>query len=161
VAIPDGILTAKLFPHRLNFTFMARTWIYIGYPSSDNAGSTATLGQLFGSGVHHHPPLPDTNNLKETNALALFASPDGRDGRDGSIEIRQDAEIHFGQLDADQKLKVQPSPLDGTWIHLIKGGIKLLGESLTAGDSAGIDRSENGLQLTATDDAEFLLFRLS
>lgn len=100
----------------------------------------------------------DTNNLKETNALALFASPDGRDG---SIQIRQDAEIHFGQLETGRKLAVPPSSLDGTWIHLIKGGIKLLGESLTTGDSARIDQSGNGFELTASDDAEFLLFRLS
>lgn len=100
----------------------------------------------------------DANKLKEANGLALFASPDGRNG---SISIRQNAEIHFGQLDAGQTLTVPPSELDGAWIHVIKGGINILGDTLNPGDSAAIDRSAMGFPIAASEDAEFLLFRLA
>ena len=100
----------------------------------------------------------DANRLKRPNGLALFAASDGRDG---SMAIRQDAEIHFGQLDAGRSLTVPAAAFDGAWIHVIRGGIDLLGETLAPGDSAAIDDSAGGFPVTATADAEFLLFRLA
>lgn len=100
----------------------------------------------------------DANELKQPNGLALFASPDGRDG---SMQIRQQAEIHFGQLDAGREFTMPPSEFDGTWIHLIKGGITIQDATLKPGDSAAIDDSAGGFSITATENAEFLLFRLA
>ncbi len=100
----------------------------------------------------------DANQLRQPNALALLASPDGRHG---SMGIRQNAEIHFGQLDAGQTLTVPPSELDGAWVHVIRGGIMILDGTLNPGDSASIDHSASGFPIAATEDAEFLLFRLS
>jgi len=100
----------------------------------------------------------DANTLKLPNGLALFASPDGRDG---SMPIRQQAEIHFGQLDAGNELTVPTSEFDGAWLHLIKGGIKISDATLNSGDSAAIDDSAEGFPVSATEDAEFLLFRLA
>lgn len=99
----------------------------------------------------------NANQLKKNNTLTLFASPDGRDS---SFSMRQNAEIYFGNLDANHSLEVPPSDLDGTWIHLIKGELSLLDESLHPGDSAAIDHSSPGFSLQANQDAEFLLFKL-
>lgn len=100
----------------------------------------------------------DANRLKQPNGLALLASPDGRDG---SMQIRQQAEIHFGQLDAGRPLAVPPAELGGAWIHVIKGGINIQNATLSPGDSAAVDDSANGFPVAATKDAEFLLFRLA
>lgn len=100
----------------------------------------------------------DANQLKQDNALTLFASPDGRDG---SFAMRQNAEILFGNLAATQSLHVPPSPLDGIWIHLIKGELQVLGASLQPGDSGSIEHAAVGFPLKAAKDAEFLLFRLA
>lgn len=47
----------------------------------------------------------DTRGLRKKNALTLFASAGGRDG---SIAMRQDAEVHYGHLGKDQSLPLTP-----------------------------------------------------
>ena len=100
----------------------------------------------------------NANQLKRENALTLFASGDGRDG---SFAMRQHAEIYFGNLSAGHSLDVPASELDGTWLHLIKGQVSFLGDSLQPGDSVSIDHSAPGFSLAAFEDAEFLLFKLA
>ncbi len=75
--------------------------------------------------------------------------------------MRQNAEIYFGILAANQQLPAPLSELDGTWIHLIKGQLPLLGGSLAPGDSASIDHSAPGFALEASENAEFLLFGIN
>jgi len=99
----------------------------------------------------------DTNALEPNGGLTLFASGDGRDG---SIQMRQNAEIYFGKLASDQTAKVEPSgTLDHTWLHLISGELSVDGNRLAPGDGAAISTSQ--FELEAGEDSEFLLFRLS
>lgn len=104
------------------------------------------------------PRYADMNpaQLKRENALALFASPDGHDG---SIAMRQNAEIHFGHLHADRALTVpDDARYPAHWIHVISGELKIADESLSPGDGAAIDATT--FDITAAADSEFLLFRL-
>lgn len=99
----------------------------------------------------------DTNALKKKNALTLFASGNGKDG---SFEMRQNAEIYFGQLDADASLTQDCSDeLPHMWLQMIKGELELAGNTLQAGDAAMLEHT--ALDLHAKSDSEFLLFQLS
>jgi redox-sensitive bicupin YhaK (pirin superfamily) len=97
------------------------------------------------------------STLDRQDGLALLASPDGREG---SIAIRQNAEVLHGSLRSAQAITlpvITGRPF--TWLQLIKGELTLGDESLAAGDAAAIDHT--ALAFTAKSDAEFLLFRLS
>jgi len=104
----------------------------------------------------------DTTKNRIQNGLLLLVSPDGEKG---SIEIRQDAQIYFGDLKAEASIEV---PADEkypySWIQMIRGAVKVEGIDLVAGDGAGIEGTENegpAFTIISTADAEFLLFRLS
>lgn len=102
--------------------------------------------------------------LAKPNALTLLYSGDGRDG---STEIRQNAEISFGQAEigssgAEQTLKVEASEsMPHAWVQVISGGISVLGESLGTADGLAIEDAADGFEITASIDCKFLLFRLS
>ncbi len=73
--------------------------------------------------------------------LQLIISPDGRDG---SLQIRQQAELYQLRLDADSQLSYQAKPGRKLYVHLIEGELQLQSglqqASLAAGD--GIKISE-------------------
>ena len=104
----------------------------------------------------------DTNALKQKNALTLFASGNGRDG---SVKMRQNAEIYFGQISADRSITHDiTSSLPHAWIQMIKGSLKRGNSTLHAGDRASLDDAainNTGLHLLAESDSEFLLFLLA
>lgn len=137
----SGVHHSEFNPSPENPTELLQIWI-----TPDQPGGEPRYGDM------------DTNQLKKENGLTLFAS---RDGRDGSFAMRQDADILFGHLEAGATLPVPASELDGAWIHLIKGQLSLLGEELRPGDSAGIDHVGPGFEIEASEDAEFLFFRLA
>ncbi|MEM9237004.1 MAG: pirin family protein [Verrucomicrobiota bacterium] len=89
------------------------------------------------------------------DGLSLIALPDGREG---SIAIRQQAELSFGKLSRGTSLQPESSR-NRHWLHLISGQVSIDGESLEPGDGAAIDGPVP--ELTATEDAEFLLFSLA
>lgn len=99
----------------------------------------------------------DTNTLKRPNDLTLFASGTGRNN---SIQIRQDAEIHFGQLETGHQLDLPTnSKLPYTWLQMIHGEITLGNTSLKSGDAFNLEGQ--AIKITATTNSQFLLFQLS
>ena len=113
--------------------------------------------------------LPDEPNLEPSyeeksfplderrNSLRLLGS---RDARDGSVLIHQDVDLYGGLLDDGQTLRFEPAEGRHVWIQLIRGGLEVNGHALTAGDAIAISE-ESRLALTATGEAEFLLFDLA
>ncbi|BDS08925.1 quercetin 2,3-dioxygenase [Oceaniferula spumae] len=98
----------------------------------------------------------DTNAIKQNNALTLFASGDGKNG---SFEMRQHAEIYFGQLETGATLTQDCNDqLPHMWLQMIKGELELDGNILHAGDAVALENSQLALQ--AKSDSEFLLFQL-
>ena len=97
------------------------------------------------------------SSIDRQDGLALLASPDGREG---SIAIRQNAELLHGSLRSAQAITLPlVSERPYTWLQLIKGELTLGDKSLAAGDAAALDHTS--FELSAISDAEFLLFRLS
>jgi redox-sensitive bicupin YhaK (pirin superfamily) len=75
-------------------------------------------------------------------------------------EMRQDARVMLGKLNAGQKIGFTHDAARGIWIQVVRGGVNVMGETLAAGDGASIDDAA-AIELAAgADGAEFLLFSL-
>jgi redox-sensitive bicupin YhaK (pirin superfamily) len=91
------------------------------------------------------------------NRWQLVASPDGADG---SLSIEQDARILLATLSADRKLSYDLLPSRHAWLQVLRGGVKLNGETLDAGDGAALT-NESQLNIVANEPAELMLFDLA
>lgn len=111
---------------------------------------------------------PDKRNLKpgyeqkafpaaeRRNRLRLVASPDGRDG---SVTIHQDAELYTTLLSRGSRVRHDLKSDRFAWVQVASGAVSLNGQALSAGDGAKVS-GEKALELTATGDAEVLVFDL-
>lgn len=90
------------------------------------------------------------------NRLQPLASPDGRDG---SLEIGQDAVILGGLLDAGKEASYPLKAGRTGWVQLVAGKLRVGAETLEAGDGLALAEAD-GVTLKAEEGAEFLLFDL-
>ncbi|MEM9159424.1 MAG: pirin family protein [Verrucomicrobiota bacterium] len=138
----DGVLHSEFNPSSDKPTHLYQIWIKPKY--------------VGGSPRYAEKSLRDK---VEDNSLNLLFSGDGRDG---STEIRQDAEIHFGSLNARNSVTVPASSrTPHAWVQVISGELKVLGENLSTGDGLAIENAEEGFEITTDDDSKFLVFRLA
>jgi redox-sensitive bicupin YhaK (pirin superfamily) len=91
------------------------------------------------------------------NQWQLVASPDGRQD---SMRIHQDALLLTAHVDANVTMGYEFAPQRHGWLHVIRGSAKLGEQVLNAGDAVALS-DEQRLQLTATANAEVLLFDLA
>ena len=91
------------------------------------------------------------------NALTLVLAGEPKEG---AIEIRADADVYFGQLEAGKNIVHQAAENRAQWLHVIKGELSVAGESFKVGDGAAFENYPT-LEITATADAQFLLFDLA
>jgi redox-sensitive bicupin YhaK (pirin superfamily) len=91
------------------------------------------------------------------NELTLVLSGEARDG---AIEIRADADVYFGQLDAGKELAHRPPTGRTQWLHVIAGEVSVSGESLKPGDGTAFENFDT-LEIRSHADAQFLLFDLN
>jgi hypothetical protein len=89
--------------------------------------------------------------------LRLIASPDGREG---SVTIRQDANLYATILDADDRVDFQQRAGRRTYVHVIRGEVSVNGQPLAGGDALKID-GEAKVSLEKARDAEVLVFDLA
>ena len=88
--------------------------------------------------------------------LRLIASPDGRDG---SVTVHQDAEVHAALLAAGQRVALELRPGRGAWIHVARGAATVAGQALGAGDAIAVEEPGT-VEIVGRDDAEILAFDL-
>jgi len=88
--------------------------------------------------------------------LFLIAS---RYGREGSITIHQDVALCALLLAAGARVQHALAPSRHAWVHIARGALTLNNLPLVTGDGAAVT-DETLLTLTATDQAEVLLFDL-
>jgi quercetin 2,3-dioxygenase len=97
---------------------------------------------------------PDTRR----GQLKLVASPDAAEG---SLTLHQDVKLYAGLFDAGEQQQVQLAPKRHAWLHVAKGGVKVNGETLAAGDGAAFS-DEAALKLEGVQGGgEVLLFDLA
>ncbi len=88
--------------------------------------------------------------------LALVAS---NDGREGSVTIHADAALHAGLFNGTERAERALSPARLTYVHLVRGGLRVNGHALNAGDAVTLAQ-ESRLVLDGGEDAEVLVFDL-
>jgi len=89
--------------------------------------------------------------------LALVASPDGREA---SVTIHADASIRAGLFDADERAELPLDPKRISYVHLIRGALRVNDRPLAAGDAVCIE-GEPALVLEGGEQAEVLVFDLA
>ena len=88
--------------------------------------------------------------------LRLIAS---RDGREGSVSLRQDVDLFATILDGAARLDHALMPGRQAYVQVARGSVTVNGVALQAGDAVRI-REEAALSLADGKDAEVLLFDL-
>jgi redox-sensitive bicupin YhaK (pirin superfamily) len=89
--------------------------------------------------------------------LRVVASPDGRDG---SVTVHQDMTLAAAVLKAGEQVEHVLAKGRHAWVQVAKGTVKLGEQELGAGDGAAIN-DEGTLAISATGDAEVLVFDLA
>jgi hypothetical protein len=93
----------------------------------------------------------------ERGGWVMLASPDGRDG---SLEIRQDARLLVGLLDGTAKLVHALGTGRHAWLQVARGEVTVNGQHLRQGDALAAS-DEPRIELTEGKHAEVLLFDLA
>ena len=88
------------------------------------------------------------------NRLRLVGS---RDGRDGSVTVHQDVNLYASVLEAGKEAVLDLDNDRKAFVQLVRGDIEVNDRPLAAGDGAQIE-GERKLRISATSEAEFLLF---
>lgn len=93
------------------------------------------------------------------NEWKLILSPDGRDG---SMAIRQDLELHTAELSPDKEIEYKVSGSGrGLWLFVLEGDIELDGEHLAQGDSIALSEADAiSLKNFGNEKAKVMLFDL-
>lgn len=93
------------------------------------------------------------------NEWKLILSPDGREG---SMAIRQDAELRTLRLSEGKSVSyVSDSERRGYWIFVLQGDVQVGGESLSQGDSLALtDVADLDFVQQGTEVAQVMLFDL-
>lgn len=149
--------------------------------------STVTGGGVqymsAGSGVRHSEYNPSTNTA--TRLLQIWLLPnvegeaptydtqailpeekDGRlklflskDGRNGSMRIKADADIYAAMLSGDQAVTFDMPKGHKAWVQVATGAVTVNGMALSEGDGMAVTESGR-LEFSQGQGAEFLLFDL-
>lgn len=82
------------------------------------------------------------------------------DGRDGSIEIGQDADIYISRLKSGDDVSFEIRPGRYVWIQVVTGRLEVNGQGISGGDGLSVSE-EKILKLHANEDAELMLFDLT
>jgi len=84
----------------------------------------------------------------------------GKEGREDSIVIHQDADLWLAKLGAGNRVTHKLEPGRHAWIHVAEGEVALNGSQLNGGDAAAM--SEGGaLELSGIKPSQVLLFDLN
>ncbi len=88
--------------------------------------------------------------------LRLIISPDGKQG---SLQVRQDARVYAGLFDGDEHATLTLPDNRYAYVHVARGRIELNGQLLREGDGVRM-RKEQVIELSNSRDAEVLVFDL-
>jgi quercetin 2,3-dioxygenase len=112
--------------------------------------------------------LPDTTGLQPAYAqraydrgaasrdFILLASPDGRDG---SLQLRQDVDLWVALVADGERRELTLRPGREAWVHVARGAVSLNGAALGEGDGAAAS-GERLLSVVGRGMAEVLVFDL-
>ena len=106
------------------------------------------------------PPGYEQKTFTESEKRGVLRLVASSDGAQGSVTIHADAAIYAGLLDGAETAALTLKPDRKTYVHLVRGALRLNGLALAAGDAALIE-GEQQLSLGGGTDAEVLVFDLT
>jgi hypothetical protein len=83
------------------------------------------------------------------------------DGRDGSLAIRQDADLHATRLAAGESVTHALKPGRLAWTQIVEGGATVNGASVSAGDGVAIKDADTVAIAAGAGGTEVLLFDMA
>ncbi|MEM7448111.1 MAG: pirin family protein [Myxococcota bacterium] len=89
--------------------------------------------------------------------LRIVAS---KDGRDGSLRVRQDVSLFASALHTGEALSYELLPTRHAWIQVVRGTLDMCGVALSRGDGAAL-QNQTDIKFEAQENSEFLLFDLA
>lgn len=140
ISAGSGVLHSEFNPSRKNRVHFLQIWLRPNVTGGAPRYAEKTLGK----------------DAKPNGLTLLFAGQP----RDGAVEIRANADVYLGRLNPGKQLVHRPAEGRGQWIHVIAGDLKVLGESLKAGDGLAIEHAAE-LEFQSRDNTQFLLFDLT
>lgn len=105
------------------------------------------------------PPSYDQRAFPEEERRGRFRLVASPDGRDGSLTIHQDAEVLLSSLDAGGRATHGLAPGRHAWLQVLRGSVRLGGDTLVAGDGAAVS-DESSVTVLADGPSEVMLFDL-
>lgn len=106
----------------------------------------------------HQPRYAEKSfNGTGTGGPMLVASGDGRQG---SIQFNQDADVWLAKLQDGDAFTHRLQPGRHAWLHVAEGKVEVNGRPLVTGDGAAVSE-ESELRVTARQPSQVLLFDLS
>ncbi len=135
-----GVLHSEFNASKEDGVHLLQIWIL---PSK--AGETPRYGQT------------DFSQALERGGFVPVATPDGRDG---SLAIRQDAQLLIARLDGATKLEHALLPGRHAWIQVARGSLEVNGKKLEQGDGLAAT-AEPRIVFEKAKQAEVLLFDLA
>jgi len=93
-------------------------------------------------------------------ARAGFVRLVSPDGRDGTLEVKQDASLLVTVLGPGEKRAHPLAQGRQAWIQVARGTVSVNGQTLEAGDGAAVEK-EAAVELQGRTEAEILLFDLA
>jgi len=81
------------------------------------------------------------------------------DGRDGSLQLHQDAVVYAGLFDGNETARLELAAGRAAYVHLARGRLSVNGIALEAGDGVKV-LAEEALDFGSGEDAEVLVFDL-
>jgi quercetin 2,3-dioxygenase len=137
-----GIMHSEFNPSQSEPVHLLQIWIF---PDKDKYESKPSYEQKAFA------------DEEKRNRWRLIASPTGEQG---SVTIQSDARLLVTKLKAGESVPVTLREGRHAWLQMATGSATLNGVELHQGDGAGVSE-ESGLTITATEDAEILLFDLA
>ncbi len=109
--------------------------------------------------THGLPPAYGQKAFNKELAKRSFVLLASKDGRDGSLYIRQDSDVWVALLDDGEQRELSLQPGRGAWIHVARGGVSVNGIALHEGDGSAVTGEER-LRFAGDGSAEILVFDL-
>jgi quercetin 2,3-dioxygenase len=96
------------------------------------------------------------SDAEKQGHLRLIASPDGRDG---SVQIHQDASLYVGRFDGEEQASLELKPKRRSYVHVVRGEARANGIELGAGDALKVTDAPS-VRIEGGRAAEILVFDL-
>jgi redox-sensitive bicupin YhaK (pirin superfamily) len=113
--------------------------------------------------------IPEATDLPPRYQQKSFSAADkagrlrlivSRDGRGGSLSIRQDADVYAARLTEGERVAHKLKPGRRAWAQIVEGAATINGASVAAGDGAAIEEVDTATIAASVGGTELLMFDL-